>query len=126
MVLLAGAFVPLGWAEYNAGVLRFGMIENMGGSVDLYVSRWHKEPRWFDLERWEDFDAYIVEQEVPTSSYRVRILLYHGQNACLIEHEITGAWGGILSVTDPRSREIPGWLQRRMESDMNRKQEEAH
>ena len=69
-ILTAGRFVPLGWVKYNAGSIHFGIIENSGGSIELYATRWRREPSWFGLGQWKDFEAYIMEHEVPTSLYR--------------------------------------------------------
>ncbi|MBP7050711.1 MAG: hypothetical protein KBE65_06835 [Phycisphaerae bacterium] len=116
-VLAASAFSTLGWVEYESGSLHFGMTRNVGGSIELYGTRWNREPGWFDLGQWKGYEAYIMEQEVPTSWYKVRVLVYDrlATRACLIEHEVTGSWGGILSVTDPCSQEIPEWVRQRIE-----------
>jgi hypothetical protein len=113
-------YQPIGFVRFNAGMLSYGVARwGARSSLVLYKTD-QKEPDWFDLDRWEDFAAYIVEREVVNSRYKVRLLLYNRQlaSAYFIEDEARGRWGGgPISVTDPRSEEIPEWVQQRIDED---------
>jgi len=119
-ILASDAFIRLEYAKYASGKLHFGVDRNMRMGVGLYESRWHSEPAWFDLAQWADSEAFVAEEEVPSTWYKARFLLYSEERgaAYFLEYEMAGRWGSeVLSVTDKRSRELPEWLQDKLKNE---------
>ncbi len=106
-ILRSDTFTELDRVEYAFGVLHYAVVADgtvQAAGIELYETAWRRAPSWFGLPQWTSFEAYIAEKETSGSRYKARLLFYNEEVgvAYFVEHEVTGSWGGVVSVTNPR------------------------
>ncbi len=106
LILNSRGFKAIGYVRYSNGILEYGEGSRSTSSFSLYETYDGRyPPRWFMLDTWTDFQAFLAEKET-REYYGLWLLLYREEirQAYLIEREIWGKWGDTLTHEEQRRK----------------------
>jgi len=89
LIVNSRPFVNATQAEYRNGILHWEYAPGLSRTKVIYASDLRR-PRWFELQRWNHFKAYVLDEGDKYNEESLHILLY---NEDLEEAYFIVAWG---------------------------------
>jgi len=89
LIVNSRPFVSARQVEYRSDILHWEYAPGLSRTKVIYASDSHK-PRWFELQTWDHFEAYVLDEGDKYNEESLHILLY---NEDLEEAYFIMTWG---------------------------------